>query len=144
MSGTNQQNHNIYSNAFTLAQTVPFDNVEEAWFWFINAQNAKNEGARIVAGAGYEIRPCEPVDILKVLDSLYRKRTLVREHFLVLRHYGRRNMPPDSRRIKEKRAHNLWCEAMEAMEAPLQTKGIVRSQNWVARYYPEYNKALED
>ncbi len=121
-----------------IVHTVPFDNVEEAWFWFIAAQSARNDGARIIAGAGGEIRPCEPVDILKVLDTLYRNRTLRREHFLVLRHYGRRNMPPDVNRVKEKRSFYLWREAMEKLEPPLQRKGIVRAQNWVARYYPEY------
>ncbi len=68
-------------------QVTPFDTVEEAWFWFILAQQARNEGARITAGQGALIRPCEPVDILKVLDRLYRQRSLSMDHMLVLRHY---------------------------------------------------------
>ncbi len=134
---SNKDNGFNVANGFAT-HTTPFDNVEEAWFWFIAAQSARNDGARIVAGAGGEMRPCEPVDILKVLVKLYRNRMLLREHFLVLRHYGRRNMPPDINRVKEKRSFYLWREAMEKLEAPLQRKGIVRSQNWVARYYPDY------
>lgn len=108
------------------AQSVPFENVEEAWFWFIMAQQARNDGARISTGAGAFVRPCEPIDILKILDTLYRQRRLQREHFLVLRYYGLRNMPPDARRPKEARSAMLWQEAMERIEPVMITKGIVR------------------
>jgi len=117
---------------------VPFDNVEEAWFWFIDAQGARNDGARFVAGMGTAIRPCEPVDILKVLDRLYRQRMLVRDHFLVMHHYGRRMIPPDPRRVKEQRAYKIWQESMDRMQPVLERKGIVRAQNWAARCYPQY------
>lgn len=106
-------------------ETVPFETAEEAWFWFISAQAAKNDGAQYVAGAGLYPRPCEPVDILKVLDTLYRNRRLLRDHLLVLRHYGRRQMPPDAARIKERRAYGLWREALERIEEILIRKGIV-------------------
>jgi len=111
----------------------PFDNVEEAWFWFIAAQQARNDGARFVAGSGAIQRPCEPVDILKILDSLYRSRRLLRDHLLVLRHYGKRNMPPDSRRAKEARAHYIWEEAIERMKPIMERKGIIRKQDWFPR-----------
>jgi hypothetical protein len=106
--------------------SVPFESAAETWFWFIKAQEAKNEGARITSGLSLAPRPCEPTDILKILDGLYRNRRLVRDHLLVLRHYGRRQMSPDARRIKEVRAHKLWKEALERMEPILVRKGIVR------------------
>lgn len=106
-------------------QATPFESAEEAWFWFVAAQAAKNDGARYVSGAGLYNRPCEPVDILKTLDRLYRSRRLVRDHLLVLRHYGRRNMAPDPDRIKEARAHYLWYEALERIEEILISKNIV-------------------
>lgn len=105
--------------------TVPFDSAQEAWFWFVSAQAAKNDGARFVSGAGLYPRPCEPIDILKVLDRLHRNRRLVRDHLLVLRHYGRRHLAPDPTRVKENRAHHLWHEALERIEEVLITKGIV-------------------
>jgi len=86
----------------------PFNSVEEAWFWFIQAQQARNEGARIQAGLSLTERPCEPADILKILDRLYRQRMLMRDHLLVLRHYGRRQMTPDPYRVKEARAATIW------------------------------------
>lgn len=107
-------------------KTTPFDNAEEAWFWFILAQEARNEGARITAGAGLVPRPCEPIDILQCLDRLHRNRRLLMDHLLVLRHYGKRQMPPDPTRVKEVRAFALWKEALERIEPVLVRKGIVR------------------
>jgi len=49
-------------------QMRPFDSAEAAWFWFVQAQVARLEGARISAGAGTFQRPCEPVDIYRELD----------------------------------------------------------------------------
>lgn len=112
----------------------PFDSVEDAWFWFVTAQQARSDGARYQSGVGLVRRPCEPVDILKVLDHLYRKRRLLRDHLLVLRHYGRRHMAPDPRRKKEERAFQLWSEAFERMRPILERKGIVHENNWVPHY----------
>ncbi len=107
-------------------ETTPFDNAEEAWFWFIMAQEARNEGARFAAGRALMARPCEPGDILKAVERLYRNRRLLMDHLLVLRHYGKRQMSPDPRRVKEVRAFSLWKEALERIEPVLVTKGIVR------------------
>lgn len=107
-------------------ELFPFENTEEAWFWFIAAQEARNDGARFAAGLGLLPRPCEPLDILKVVDNLYRHRRLLRDHLLVLRHYGRRRLAPDEHRVKEQRAHTLWHEAMERIGVVLENKGIVR------------------
>ena len=106
---------------------VPFSSVEEAWFWFIQAQAARNDGARFSMGQGLVPRPCEPLDILKALDRLYRTRRLLIDHLMVLRHYGRRLMPPDKRRAKEARAAAIWAEALARIEPVLVRKGIVRS-----------------
>ena len=117
----------------TAAQSVPFKSAEEAWFWFIAAQAARQDGARFSSGLALLPRPCEPLDILRILDRLYRNRRLLRDHLLVLRHYGRRHMAPDSRRIKEMRAHTLWTEALERMEQVMVGKGIVQRRDWYPR-----------
>lgn len=106
-------------------ERTPFDSTEEAWFWFIEAQKAREDGARFSFGQGLVPRPCEPLDILNVLNALYRKRRLLMDHLRVLRHYGDRQMPPDPRRHKEMRAHDLWCEALDRIEPVLVRKGIV-------------------
>lgn len=104
-------------------KTVPFANAAEAWFWFIQAQAAANDGAR--ASGGLVPRPCEPLDILKILDRLVRHRCLVRDHLIVMRHYGRRLMPPDPRRAHEARADRIWREAMGFLEEAMLRKGFI-------------------
>lgn len=105
---------------------IPFDSGEEAWFWAIQAQDAKAAGARVVAGQGLVQRPCEPADVLRVVDRLYRRRLLTRDHLHVLVHYGRRLMAPDISRPREQRAHGLWREAFERLNPVLREKGILR------------------
>ena len=123
MSAANGTGINSYENP----AAVPFNNAEEAWFWFIAAQEACQEGARL-PGPSLTPRPCEPVDILQVLDRLRRHRRLLTDHLLVLRHYGRRYMAPDPGRIKEARAFMLWHEALERIGAVLAAKNIIRQR----------------
>ena len=111
--------------------TVPFKSAEEAWFWFIQAQTARNEGAKITAGAGLYQRPCEPVDIIKTLERLYRARTITMDHVMVLRHYGQRLLSPDPRRPKEIRAYAIWREALLKLEDALVVKRIVVRPHWI-------------
>lgn len=118
------------------AAPVPFQNAEAVWFWFIEAWTARQEGARITAGAGTVMRPCEPIDIFAVLERLHRNRRLLRDHLLVLRHYGRRLAPPDARRPKEMRAHRLWKEAFEILTPALERKGIIVFRNWLKEEVP--------
>lgn len=120
-------------------ETMPFGSAEEAWFWFIQAQAARNDGARFSVGLGLVARPCEPLDILKVVDRLYRQRRLVMDHLLVLRHYGRRLMPPDARRAKEVKAHALWVEALERLTPLLERKGIVEKHSDWHPFAPKFS-----
>lgn len=109
-----------------LTEATPFEDAEQAWFWFIQAQQARQDGARIRAGQGLFSRPCEPVDMLRILDRLYRQRRLLREHLLVLAHYGRRMLAPDANRAQEARALLLWREALDRLTPVLQEKGVVQ------------------
>lgn len=105
---------------------VPFGSGEEAWFWSVQAHEAKAAGARIVAGQGLVRRPCEPADVIRTVDRLFRRRLLVRDHLHVLVHYGRRLTAPDPERRREQRAHVLWLEAFERLVPALREKGIVQ------------------
>lgn len=131
---------------------VPFETVEEVWFWFVLAQQAKVDGARYTAGLSLTPRPCEPSDILKILNNLYRNRMLLWDHLLVLRHYGRRQLAPDPRRVKEARAYKLWGEALKRLEPIFIRKGIMREKKdeslspnkaWVAQA-TIYSSKLQD
>lgn len=110
----------------TEAPAVPFDSAEQAWFWFMQSYEARCAGARLRAGEGELRRPCEPLDVLRAVDRLYRQRRLVRDHLAVLAHYGRRLMAPDPRRRLEQRAHGLWDEALARLDPVLRRKGIVQ------------------
>lgn len=104
---------------------VPFDTAEDAWFWFMASRAAAADGARPRAGLGRIPRPCEPSDIINVLDRLYRGRLITRDHLFVLRHYGARFQVPDPDRPHQVRAHRLWHQAMNRLAYSLRRRGIV-------------------
>jgi hypothetical protein len=102
----------------------PFASAEEAWFWTIAALNARSAGARIVAGLGIP-RPCEPDDLVRCLDRLYRHRRIDIAHVKVLKEFGDRGVPPDPRHHGDRAALRLWREALARLEWYLVSKGIV-------------------
>ena len=106
--------------------TTPFDTAEEAWFWFIQATQAREDGVRFTANDGRMVRPCEPADIMKILTRLHRHRRLDMNHFRVLRHYGVRLMAPDPWRPNEALSSRIWKDALSVLGDVLVAKGIVR------------------
>lgn len=108
-----------------MEQTTPFDTTEEAWFWFMQAHQARKDGASLSNPLAVS-RPCDPDDILKIIDRLYRHRQLDINHFRVLRHYGVRMMPPEINRPREQIAARLWAEALDVLGEVLIRKNIVR------------------
>lgn len=108
-----------------LAGVQPFQNAEEVWFWFVQANQAKLDGARISATASKIKRPCEPIDILRIMDRLHRDQRLTIEHFKVLRFYGLRQEAPDPWRPREAKAALLWREALRSLEDRFVQKKIV-------------------
>ncbi|MCE2510385.1 MAG: hypothetical protein J4G10_05345 [Alphaproteobacteria bacterium] len=105
---------------------LPFATAEEAWFWFVQCFQARRAGARIGAGRGETVRPCDPDDVLAAVNRLYRRRCLRREHLLVLSEYGERLLPPDGNRKGEAAAARLWEEALDRLACVLRSKGIVQ------------------
>src|ERR1700761_3719515 len=92
----------------------PFESAEQAWFWTAPPLAARRNG--IHNGATIE-RPCEPADILKCLDRLYRTRRIELLHGRILRIYGERQIAPNPGRRGELCDWRLWNEAMERLEA---------------------------
>lgn len=105
--------------------TEPFLTAEEAWFWTMAALVARRDGARIVSGAGLVRRPCEPDDVIRCLDRLYRHRRIDLQHARILRIWGERQSAPDPRAPRERGDARLWREAMQRLDWPLRNKGIV-------------------
>jgi len=106
-------------------QTHPFSGAEEAWMWTMAALIARREGARYTAGQGRVSRPCDPDDVVKCLDGLYRQQRISLTHARVLRIWGERQIAPSTHIISERGAHQIWVEALERLEWPLRVKGIV-------------------
>ncbi len=108
-----------------LRRPEPFRDAEQAWLWTMAALKARSEGARFAANLGKVLRPCEPDDVIKCLDRLYRQRRIDLVHARVLRHWGDRQMPPNPAFARERCDWKLWREAMDRLEWPLRIKGIV-------------------
>jgi hypothetical protein len=109
----------------SLAKAEPFASAEEAWFWTMTALIARQDGARLSAGRGGTIRPCEPDDVVKCLDRLYRQRRIELQHARIMRIWGERGIAPSPRIPSERGDLRLWREAMERLDFPLRQKGIV-------------------
>jgi hypothetical protein len=104
-----------------LSRREPFAHSEGAWFWAMSALIARRDGNRAAAGSSV----CEPDDVVKVLDRLYRQRKIDLAHARILRIYGERGVAPNPRFPSELGDLRLWREAMERLDYPLRMKGIV-------------------
>ena len=102
-----------------------FTTTEEAWFWYIQCQTARDDGVRFTAGLATTDRPCEPDDIIREVQRLYRRQALKRCHVSVLERYGRRMSPPNPHGEDSPIEARLWEEALDRLATPLRQKGIV-------------------
>lgn len=114
-----------YTPVRSGAQTQPFDSAGQAWLWTMAALIARREGARYTANKGLLSRPCDPDDVVKCLDGLYRQRRVDLHHARVLQIWGERQMSPSATIAAEQTDYRLWTEALQRLEWPLRIKGIV-------------------
>lgn len=105
--------------------TQPFRCAEEAWFWTMAALKARRDGARSTTHQATVARPCEPDDVIKCLDRLYRHRRIDLVHARILRIWGERQMAPNPANPRERCDWRLWRDAIEPLEWLLRVKGIV-------------------
>lgn len=100
---------------------APFLSAEAAWFWTAHALRAAHDPSlRRPAPA-----PCRIEDVVKCLDSLYRRRRIELLHARILRLWGARGIAPNPARMRERSDWRIWREAIERLEAPLRAQGIV-------------------
>ena len=105
------------------ARAEPFRSAEQAWFWTMAALIARREGSR--NDGPRTARPCDPDDVVKCLDQLYRRRRIDLVHARILRIWGERGTPPNPAYPLERGDWRLWREAIDRLEWPLRVKGIV-------------------
>ncbi|MBV9251993.1 MAG: hypothetical protein JO227_22470 [Acetobacteraceae bacterium] len=103
----------------------PFRNAEEAWFWTMAALAARHDGVRTSSNRVKILRPCEPDDVVRCLDTLYRRRRVDLVHARILRIWGERQTAPNPAYASERCDYKLWREAIDRLEWPLRVKGIV-------------------
>ena len=103
----------------------PFRSAEDAWLWTMAALQARREGARYTANRGLVSRPCEPDDVVRCLDALYRRKRIDLVHARILRVWGERQTAPNPAYATERCDFRLWREALDRLEWPLRVKGIV-------------------
>lgn len=121
----NSQVHTRVKPPQPALRAEPFRSAEEAWYWTMAALVARREGARFTHRAGKIHRPCEPDDVVKCLDTLYRRRRIDLSHVRILRIWGERQSGPNPTSVAERSEFRLWREALNALEWPLRVKGIV-------------------
>ncbi len=114
-----------------------FETVEALWFWFMAANEAMRSGARYSAGRGDKVRPCEPVDVIRIVERLYRSRMLKIDHLRVMRHYGLRKSAPDPYVAREARAAKIWDEAMDKLYPVLLRKKLVEPRPSTLAEWPQ-------
>ncbi len=87
------------------------------------ALQARRDGARYTANRGGVGRPCEPDDVIRCLDALYRRRRIELVHARILRVWGERQMAPNPDYATERLDSRLWQEALQRLDWPLRVKG---------------------
>lgn len=98
----------------------PFRDAEACILWMIAALATGGESARRVPSA-----ICTPGDIVKCLDTLYRRRRIDLHHVRILRLWGHRGRAPDASDPREKADWRIWREALDRLDWPLRSQGIV-------------------
>ncbi len=111
------------ATAYSVPRAEPFHSAEQAWFWTIGALTARREGAS--RSKSSTIRPCDPDDVVKCLDVLYRRRRIDLVHARILRVWGERQTAPNPAYPAERADAAIWREALERLEWPLRVKGII-------------------
>ena len=99
----------------------PFRDAEACIIWMIQELAAEAEGTRRVSAPSI----CTPAEVVKCLDTLYRRRRIDLHHVRILRLWGHRGRAPDVANPREKADWRTWREALDRLEWPLRSLGII-------------------
>ncbi len=89
--------------------------------WTIKALAAEAEGKQ----RARPVAICAPAEVVKCLDTLYRRRRIDLRHVRILRIWGHRGRAPDAANPMEKADWKLWREALDRLDWPLRSLGII-------------------
>jgi hypothetical protein len=99
----------------------PFRDAESCIVWMVEALVAEAEGAPPKA----EPAICTPAEVVKCLDTLYRRRRIDLHHVRILRLWAHRGRAPDAANPKERADWRIWREALDRLDWPLRCLGII-------------------
>ena len=105
---------------------LPFRSAEEAWLWTMESLIARRDGASATWRPDGPARPCDPDDIVRCLDILYRQRSIELLHARILRIWGERQRAPRCDGQQQQSDWRLWYQALGQLEWTLRARGIVR------------------
>ena len=107
----------------------PFRDAEACIFWTIKALAATAANQPIPPGTRTRARMaspiCAPAEVVKCLDTLYRRRRIDLHHVRILRIWGHRGRAPNPDLATERGDWRVWREALERLEWPLRSLGII-------------------
>jgi hypothetical protein len=115
----------LFPRPLSDREVQPFQTAEEAWLWFARCQSARVAGVRFTADCGEVARPCDPDDVYRAVDRLYRRGRINDGHIAVLGRFGLRMAPPDPWGGDTAGEAALWGVAMDLLTSSLREKGIV-------------------
>jgi hypothetical protein len=98
-----------------------FRDAEACIIWMVRALAAEAEGGQRTAAPAI----CTPAEIVKCLDTLYRRRRIDLHHVRILRLWGHRGCAPDAANPMERADWRVWREALDRLEWPLRSLGII-------------------
>lgn len=110
-----------------LPGTQPFSSTEDAWFWTFNALMARAQGSLHTQHSLRVPRPCEPDDIIIILDRLFRQGRITAAHARVLKRWGERGSPPRAGGASPEECR-LWLEALGTLGSALEARHLVRRE----------------
>ena len=118
-----RRGHECDETSLRPIQAEPFGSAEQAWFWTVGALAARRDATS--CSSSRIARPCDPDDVVRCLDRLYRQRRIDLLHARILRIWGERQSAPNPAYASEKSDWHIWREAIDRLEWPLRAKGIV-------------------
>ncbi|GAB0119548.1 hypothetical protein Acid7E03_36200 [Acidisoma sp. 7E03] len=68
---------------------------------------------------------CDPREVVKCLDTLYRRRRIDLHHVRILRLWAHRGRAPDRADPMERADWRIWREALDRLDWPLRSLGII-------------------
>lgn len=103
----------------------PFNNAEEAWFWFCSCLIVRGDGLRSKSDYCGSERPCEISDIHLIIKKLKRNRLISNRHLRVMVRWGQFQVPPYYDKHAKRSEIRLWEEGIKALDAYLRQLNLI-------------------